>query len=70
MKETSHSDYIVYADESGDLSFEDKEYPVFVLAFCIFSKREYLTDVVRHIKGLKFAKKLLIFQKSRVRVLL
>jgi len=50
-----HSDYIVYADESGDLSFEDKEYPVFVLAFCIFSKREYLTDVVRHVKGLKFA---------------
>jgi hypothetical protein len=54
MKETSHSDYIVYADESGDLSFEDKEYPVFVLAFCIFSKRAYLTDVVRNIKGLKF----------------
>jgi len=50
-----HSDYIVYADESGDLSFEDKEYPVFVLAFCIFSKREYLNDVVRHVKGLKFA---------------
>src|ERR1700733_15133875 len=55
MKVISHSDYIVYADESGDLSFEDKEYPVFVLAFCIFSKREFITDVVRHIKGLKFA---------------
>lgn len=55
MKEICHSDYVVYADESGDLSFEDREYPVFVLAFCIFSKCEYLTDVVRHIKGLKFA---------------
>jgi hypothetical protein len=54
MQET-HSDYIVYADESGDLSFEDKEYPVFVLAFCIFSKQEYLTNVIRHIKGLKFS---------------
>ncbi len=55
MKETHHSDYIVYADESGDLSLEDKEYPVFILAFCIFSKHEYLTDVVKQIKGLKFA---------------
>lgn len=55
MEETRHGDYIVYADESGDLSFEDKEYPVFVLAFCIFSKHEYLTEVVRRIKGLKFA---------------
>lgn len=55
MRENHYSDYIVYADESGDLSLEDKEYPVFVLAFCIFSKHEYLTDVVRHIKGFKFA---------------
>lgn len=55
MNENHYSDYIVYADESGDLSLEDKEYPVFVLAFCIFSKHEYLTDVVRHIKGFKFA---------------
>ena len=55
MRENHYSDYIVYADESGDLSLEDKEYPVFVLAFCVFSKREYLTDVVRHIKGFKFA---------------
>ncbi len=55
MRENHYSDYVVYADESGDLSLEDKDYPVFVLAFCIFSKREYLTDVVRHIKGFKFA---------------
>lgn len=55
MEENRYSDFIVYADESGDLSYEDKEYPVFVLAFCIFSKQEYLTDVVRHIKGFKFA---------------
>ena len=55
MEETCYGDYIVYADESGDLSLNDKEYPVFVLAFCIFSKQEYLTDAVRHIKGLKFS---------------
>ena len=32
------SDYIVYVDESGDHSLEsiDINYPVFVLAFCIF----------------------------------
>ena len=55
MRENHSSDYIVYADESGDLSLEDKEYPVCVLAFCVFSKRDYLVDVVRHIKGFKFA---------------
>jgi len=35
------SDYIIHVDESGDHSLEsiDPNYPVFVLAFCIFNKR-------------------------------
>lgn len=34
-------DFIVYVDESGDhgLARMDPDYPVFVLAFCIFEKR-------------------------------
>ncbi|MDR2189439.1 MAG: DUF3800 domain-containing protein [Azonexus sp.] len=38
------SDTIIYVDESGDHSLEsiDPEYPVFVLAFCIFRKDEYI----------------------------
>jgi hypothetical protein len=37
------SDYIVYADESGDhgLAVIDPAYPIFVLAFCILEKVEY-----------------------------
>jgi hypothetical protein len=33
-----YSQYIVYVDESGDHSLQsiDPQYPVFVLAFCIF----------------------------------
>ncbi len=43
MKKENFSDYIIYVDESGDHSLEsiDKEYPVFVLAFCIFNKKIY-----------------------------
>jgi len=35
------SDYIVYVDESGDHNLEriNPEYPLFVLAFCIFEKK-------------------------------
>ncbi|WP_244948789.1 DUF3800 domain-containing protein [Campylobacter hyointestinalis] len=35
------SNHIVYVDESGDHSLTNinKDFPVFVLAFCIFKKR-------------------------------
>jgi len=51
-----HGDYIIYADESGDHSMNDvnKLYPVFVLAFCCFQKKEYVEEVLREIKGFKF----------------
>jgi hypothetical protein len=49
-------DYIVYVDESGDHSLTeiDPQYPVFVLAFCIFRIDRYVTDVVPAVQRLKF----------------
>ncbi|MEM9595166.1 MAG: DUF3800 domain-containing protein [Acidobacteriota bacterium] len=50
------SKYIVYVDESGDhgLRSIDPNYPVFVLAFCIFEKQAYQEDVVPAVQALKF----------------
>ena len=52
----SFSDYIVYVDESGDHSLNpiNPDYPVFVLAFCILRKDDYLAEVVPRIQELKF----------------
>ncbi|MDX7986457.1 DUF3800 domain-containing protein [Xenorhabdus sp. 12] len=50
------SDFVVYVDESGDhgLVQLDKNYPVFVLAFCIFYKEHYLSKVVPKLQRIKF----------------
>lgn len=50
------SDYIVFVDESGDHGLQriNPEYPVFVLAFCIFHKESYTRAVVPAVQGLKF----------------
>ena len=50
------SDYIVYVDESGDhdLTSIKTEFPVFVLAFCIFHKNDYVSQVVPPVVNLKF----------------
>ncbi|MBX9596954.1 MAG: DUF3800 domain-containing protein [Burkholderiales bacterium] len=55
MNTQQFSDYIVYVDESGDHSLGNinKEYPVFVLAFCIFKKSDYL-QVIQQITDFKF----------------
>jgi hypothetical protein len=52
----SHSDYIIYVDESGDHNLEsiDQNFPVFVLAFCIFNKQEYIDVAVPSLKQHKF----------------
>jgi hypothetical protein len=52
----SFSDYIVYADESGDHSLTsiNSQNPVFVLAFCIFEKTAYREQVVPAAQKLKF----------------
>jgi len=51
------SDYIIYADESGDHSLgkvSDEEYPVFVLAFCIFKKTDYAEHALSKLSQIKF----------------
>lgn len=51
-----YSDYIIYVDESGDhnLVNTDPNYPMFVLAFCIFRKTEYADLVSPSIQRFKF----------------
>lgn len=53
---TEFSDYVIYADESGDhsLTHIDAGYPVFVLCLCIFQKSTYIRSVVPRIQQLKF----------------
>jgi hypothetical protein len=56
MKQENFSDYIIYVDESGESSLKsiDKEYPIFVLAFCIFNKKNYSQNAVKKLKEVKF----------------
>ncbi len=50
------SDFVVYVDESGDHSLAsiDRDYPVFVLALCIFHKRHYSEKIIPAVEKLKF----------------
>lgn len=50
------SDLVVYVDESGDHGLRnlDPNYPVFVLAFCVFYKRHYCERVVPALHRFKF----------------
>jgi Protein of unknown function (DUF3800) len=50
-------EYIVYVDESGDhgLQTMDPEYPIFVLAFCIFEKSRLSAELVPAMMRFKFA---------------
>jgi uncharacterized protein DUF3800 len=51
----SQSDYIVFADESGDhsLTMVNPDYPVFVLSLCIFRKQDYIETVCPLIQRFK-----------------
>lgn len=51
-----YSNYVVYVDESGDHGMQtvDANYPVFVLAFCVFHKRHYSERVVPALQKFKF----------------
>lgn len=51
----SYSDYLVFVDESGDHGLEsiNPEFPMFVLAFCIVSKEDYITRAVPSLQRLK-----------------
>ncbi len=50
-----HSDFIVFADESGDHSLTNvsPHYPIFVLSFCIFRKTDYIETVCPLIQRFK-----------------
>jgi hypothetical protein len=52
----TYSDYIIYVDESGDHSVAsiDRDYPVFVLDFCIFRKEYYANVVAPQVQAFKF----------------
>lgn len=51
-----YSDFVVYADESGDhgLAAIDPQYPVFALVFCVMRKADYADAVVPAILKFKF----------------
>ena len=51
-----YSDFVVYADESGDhgLAAIDPQYPVFALVFCVMRKADYAATVVPAILAFKF----------------
>lgn len=50
------SNFVVYVDESGDHGMQtvDPNYPVFVLAFCVFYKRHYCEKVMPALQKFKF----------------
>jgi len=52
----SFGDYVVFVDESGDHSLEviNPDYPVFVLAFCIVSCRDYIERITLSVRALKY----------------
>ncbi|MDO5104068.1 MAG: DUF3800 domain-containing protein [Lautropia sp.] len=56
LRGLKQSGYVVYVDESGDhsLSSIDPDYPVFVLSFCIFEIKHYVTCATPLIRQLKF----------------
>ena len=50
------SDYVVFADESGDhgMAAIDPQFPVFSLVFCVFRKDAYTEQVEPAVRSLKF----------------
>ena len=54
---TRYSDFIVFADESGDHGLEsiDPEFPVFALAFCVVRVDEYINSIVQDMQRFKFS---------------
>ena len=50
------SNYIVFADESGDhgLVSIDSQFPIFALVFCVFEKAAYTTEIEPAFRQLKF----------------
>lgn len=53
---STYSNWVVYVDESGNYNTATytEEYPVFVLAFCVFHKGNYVANVVEALEKFKF----------------
>ena len=51
-----HSDFIVFADESGDhgMASIDPQYPLFALCFCVCRKDDYVDQIVPQMQRFKF----------------
>lgn len=56
MEEYNFSDFILFADESGDHSLTkvDPVYPVFCLTICLFKKDDYINQITPAFQRLKF----------------
>ena len=52
----SYGEYIIYADESGSPNLRpiDRNYPVFVLNFCVFRKDDYAASALPTLTSFKF----------------
>lgn len=57
MSSVVESDYLIFADESGDhgLVSIDEQFPVFALVFCIVRKQDYVEQIVPAMQRLKMA---------------
>ena len=57
MTQTNRSDFIIFADESGDTGIRqiDPNYPVFLLNFCVFRRDEYVKVVEPSLRVFKVA---------------
>ena len=57
MSASPFSDFIIFADETGDhgLVSIDEQFPVFALAFCILRKDDYVDTIVPAMQRLKMA---------------
>lgn len=72
MPAKDYSDHIIYVDESGDHSLTsiDPQYPVFVLAFCIFSKDDctrYVCPVIQELKFQFFGHDMVVLHEREIR---
>ncbi|GGY19563.1 DUF3800 domain-containing protein [Paludibacterium paludis] len=72
MTAPDFSDYVVFVDESGDHSLTSvcERYPLFVLSFCLFRKRDYteqLTPAIRRLKFTTFGHDLVVLHESELR---
>lgn len=68
----NYSDFVIYVDESGDhaLNTIDPDYPVFVLTFSIFNKKNYIDTIVPTFQEFKFkyfGHDIIIFHENEIR---